>query len=171
MTFATSSILGSNRLVGELYKNTVGIDLVNVAYNGGAPATTSVIGGHNTMLVANVTECQTAIASGRLRGLAVTSLARFEGLPDVPTVAESGYPGFDAVNWFGAVVRSATPKQAIDRLNAEIVRALQLPEVKDILSKQGLTPATMSPQEFDAFLRAEMKRYEGIVRKLNVKID
>ena len=171
MTFATSSILGSNRLVGELFKNMVGIDLVNVAYNGGAPATTSVIGGHNTMLVANVAECATAIASGRLKGLAVTSLSRFEGLPNVPTVAESGYPGFEALNWFGAVVRSATPRPAIDRLNAEIVRALQLPEVKGILTRQGLSPAAMSPQEFDAFLRAEMQRYESIVKKLNVKID
>ncbi len=171
MTFATSSILGSNRLVGELFKNMVGIDLVNVAYNGGAPATTSVIGGHNTMLVANVAECATAIMSGRLKGLAVTSLSRFEGLPNVPTVAESGYPGFEALNWFGAVVRSATPRPAVDRLNAEIVKALQLPEIKSILTKQGLSPSPTAPQEFDAFLRTEMQRYEGIVKKLNVKID
>jgi tripartite-type tricarboxylate transporter receptor subunit TctC len=171
MTFATSSILGSNRLVGELFNNMVGIELVNVAYNSGAPATTSVIGGHNAMLVASGPECITAISSGRLKGLAVTSSARFEGLPNLPTVAESGYPGFEALNWYGAVVRAATPRPVVDRLNAEIVRALQLPEIKSILTKQSLTPAAMSPQEFDAFLRAEMQRYEGIVKKLNVKID
>ena len=171
MTFATASVLGSNRLVGELFKNAVGIDIVNVAYNSGAPATTSVIGGHNPVLVASGPEVSAAISSGRLRGLAVTSTNRFELLPNVPTVSESGYPGFEVLNWFGAVVRSATPRPVVDRLNAEIIRAMQLPEINNILTKQGLTPGMISPQEFDAFLRAEMQRYEPIVKKLKVKME
>lgn len=86
-------------------------------------------------------------------------------------MAESGFPGFEALNWFGAVVRGATPKSVVERLSAEIARALQLPEVKDILGKQGLSPATRSPEEFDAFMRAEMQRNERIIRALNLKIE
>lgn len=171
LTFATASILGSQRLAVELFREIAKIKLVNVPYNGGAPATTSVIGGHNTMLVANVPESASPILSGRLRGLAVTSLARCEMLPNVPSVAESGYPGFETLNWFGAVIREATPRSVIDRLSAEIARALQLPEIKDLLAKQGLIPGAMSPQEFDAFLLAEGQRYGRIIKTLNIKIE
>jgi len=101
----------------------------------------------------------------------VTSAARSDVLRDVPTIAESGYPGFDVTNWFGAVVRSATPRSTIQRLAAEIARALQLPEVSDVLTKLGLSPAPMSPEAFDAFLRSEMEKNGRIIRKLNVQAD
>ena len=172
LTFATASIIGGQRLAMELlFRETAGVALVNVPYNGGAPATTAVMGGHTLMLIANISESAPHIASGRLRGIAVTSLTRSDILPAVPTVAESGYPGFEALNWFGAVARSATPRTAIERLNAEIARALQLPEVKDILGKEGLAPAAMSPEAFDAFMRTEMQRYERIIRALKLKME
>jgi tripartite-type tricarboxylate transporter receptor subunit TctC len=171
LTFGTASIIGGQRIAAELFKEAARIGLVSVPYNGGAPAATAVMGGHTTMLVANVVESAPHIASGRLRGVAVTSLTRADTLPNVPTVAESGYPGFESLNWFGAVVRGATPKNVVERLSAEIARALQLAEVKDLLGKQGLAPAAMSPNEFDAFLRVEMQRNERIVRTLNLKID
>lgn len=93
------------------------------------------------------------------------------GAVDILGVAESGFPGFDAGNWFGAVVRTGTPKAAIDRMSAEIARALQLPEVRDALVKLGLSPGAMSPSEFDAFLRAEMENNGKIIRALNLKIE
>ena len=136
----------------------------------GAPATTAAMGGHTTMLVSNVVESAPQIIAGRLRGIAVTSLARSDVLPNVPTVAESGYPGFEALNWFGAVARVA-PKPMIERLSAEIARALELPEVKDPMKRQGMSPAAMSPDEFDAYLRAEAQRNERIIRALNLKIE
>jgi tripartite-type tricarboxylate transporter receptor subunit TctC len=123
------------------------------------------------MLLANILETAPHIASGRLRGLAVTSLARSDHLPDVPTMAESGYPGFEALNWFGAVARSTTPRTVIDRLSADIGRALQLPEVKDILGKEGLVPAATSPQEFDAFMQNEMRRFERVIKALNLRMN
>ena len=171
LTFGTASIIGGQRLAMELVREAAGVDLINVPYNGGAPAATAVMGGHTSMLIANISESAPHIASGRLRGIAVTSLARSDNLPDVPTIAESGYAGFEALNWFGAVARSATPRTAIERLSAEIARALQLPEVKDILGKEGLAPAAMSPEAFDAFMRTEMQRYERIIRTLKLKME
>jgi tripartite-type tricarboxylate transporter receptor subunit TctC len=170
LTFATASILGGQRLAGELFRETVGINIINVPYNGGAPATTAAMGGHTTMLVSNVVESAPQIVAGRLRGIAVTSLARTDALPNVPTVAESGYPGFEALNWFGAVARTA-PRPLIERLNAEMTRALELQEVKDQMARQGMVPSAMSPEAFDVFMRAEAQRNERIIRSLNLKIE
>ncbi len=171
LTFATASIIGGQRLAMERFREAAGINLVNVPYNGGAPATIAVMGGHSSMLIANISETAPHIASGRLRGIAVTSLARSGHLPNVPSIAESGYPGFEALNWFGAVARSATPRPVLERLSADIGRALQLPEVKDVLGKQGLVAAATSPQEFDAFMRAEMGGFERVIKKLKLKMN
>ena len=171
LNYATASIIGGQRLAGELFKDVAKVDITNVPYNGGAPATMAVVGGHTSMLVTNIIEAAPQVTAGKLRGIAVTTIKRSEVLPQVPTVAESGYPGFDAGNWFGTVVRTGTPKAAIDRLNAEIARGLELPEVRDMLLKQGLTPAPMSPEQFNAFLRTETERTGRIVKTLNLKMD
>ncbi|MGZ5091854.1 MAG: Bug family tripartite tricarboxylate transporter substrate binding protein [Burkholderiales bacterium] len=92
-------------------------------------------------------------------------------LPDVPTIAESGFPGFDAGNWFGVVVRSGTPSSIVDRLNAEIVRVLELPAVREPLVSHGLSPAPMTSEQFTAFIHSEMERNGKIVKSLNLKID
>ncbi len=171
LTFGTASILGGQRLAGELFREAVRIDIINIPYNGAALAATAVMGGHTSILVANIAESAPHIASGRLRAIAVTSLARSDNLPNVPTVAESGYAGFEALNWFGAVARSATPKNVIERLSTEIARALQLAEVNEILIRQGLVPAAMSPDAFDAYMRAEMRRNQRIIKSLNLRIE
>jgi tripartite-type tricarboxylate transporter receptor subunit TctC len=171
LTFATASILGGQRLAAEQFADAAKIRLTNVPYNGGGPATTAAVGGHTTMLVVNVAEVAAQIEAGRLRALAVTTLARSEVLKNVPTVAESGFPGFEATNWFGAVARSATPRSAIDRLNAEIGRALQLQEVRDTLGRQGLTPAATTPAEFDAIIRREVEVNGRIIRRLGLKVE
>jgi tripartite-type tricarboxylate transporter receptor subunit TctC len=166
LTWAVSSVIG-----GELFKEAAKIDMTVVPYGGGAPAMTAVLGGHTSMLIGNMLDCAPYVASGRMRPIAVTSAARSETLPDVPTVAESGYPGFDATNWFGAVVRSGAPRGAIERLSAEIGRALKLPEVRDALGKLGMIPDPMSPAEFDALIRREMEVNGKIIRKLNLKVE
>ena len=106
-----------------------------------------------------------------LFAIAVTSLARSAAVPKVPTVAESGYPGFDATNWFGAMFRSGTAKPLIDRMSVEIGRALQLPEVNDALARVGLTAGAMTPAEFDTFIRSEMQKNGRIVRSLKLKVE
>ena len=171
LTYATASILGGQRLAMELFREVAKINVIAVPYNGGAPAATAVMGGHTTILVANIAETAPFIGSGRLRGIAVTSLKRSDLLPEIPAIAESGYAGFEALNWFGAVARSATPKNAIQRLNAEIAKALQVQEVKDILSKQGLAPAVQSPEEFDAFMKMEAERNARVIKTLGLKVE
>jgi tripartite-type tricarboxylate transporter receptor subunit TctC len=171
LTFGTASLVGGQRIAMELFRDAARIELTAVPYNGGAPAATAVMGGHTSILVANVGETAPHSTAGKLRAIAVTSLLRSQVIPDVPTVAESGYPGFEALNWFGAMVRAETPKSAIDRLSAEFGRTLRLAAVKDALGKLGLDPAPMRPEEFDAFVRAEMQRNGAIIRKLNIRAE
>lgn len=171
LTFATASLLGGQRLAMELFKEAAKIDVIAVAYGGGAPAATAVIGGHTTILVANIAETVPFAAAGKLRALAVTSLARNHLLPELPSIAESGYPGFEALNWFGAVARSGTPKSALQRLNLEITKALESPEAKGVLTKQGLAPAALSPEAFDAFLKTETDRNARVIKALNLRVE
>jgi tripartite-type tricarboxylate transporter receptor subunit TctC len=130
-----------------------------------------VLGGHTSILIVNVSETVPYVASGRLRPLAVTSLGRNGALRDVPTVAESGYPGFEALMWYGVVARAAAPRSAIERLSAEITRAVRLPEVSDALERTGLSVAAMQPAEFDAFIRAEIQRNGRIIREINLRAE
>lgn len=152
LTWGVSSIIGGGRIAGELFHDLAGIKMINVPYGGGAPATVALLGGHTSLLVGNVLDCSQHIGNGRVRGVAVTSLKRADILPQVATIAESGWPGFEALNWFGAVVRAGTPRTVVDRLSNEIGKALQLPEVRDIFAKQGFTIGNMSPAQFDAYI-------------------
>lgn len=171
LTFASGTAAGGLRLNAERFRTAAGIDIVNVPYQGGVPAVTAVLGGHTSILIVNVSETVPHVASGRLRPLAVTSLERNGALQEVPTVAESGYAGFEALMWYGVVARAAAPKGAIDRLSAEITRAVQLPEVSDALDRKGLSVATMRPAEFDAFIRAEIQNNGTIIREINLKVE
>ncbi len=171
LTFASGTAAGGLRLNAERFKAAAGIDIVNVPYQGGVPAVTAVLGGHTSILMVNVSETVPHLGSGRLRALAVTSLARLDALGNVPTVAESGYPGFEALMWYGVVARSAAPKAAIDRLSGELTRALRAPEVGDTLGRLGLTTAVMATDEFNAFLRAEMQSNAKIIKALELKVE
>jgi tripartite-type tricarboxylate transporter receptor subunit TctC len=101
----------------------------------------------------------------------VTSAQRAVNLPEVPTIAESGWPGFESLNWFGVMVRSGTPRPIVERLSAEIAKALKAPEAGAILTKQGFSEGTMSPADYDTYIRNEMQRNERILKKLNLKLD
>ena len=171
ITYASSGAGTGHHLAGELFKSLAKIDLIHVPYQGGAPAAMAVMGGHTSILLVNILSTAPHVATGRLRALAVTSPERSEVLKDVPTVAESGFPGFDTAIWFGTVVPSATPKEAVNRLSAEILRALQLPEVKDIITRIGMNSAGLPAAEFDVFLRAELRSNEKIARAVNLRID
>jgi tripartite-type tricarboxylate transporter receptor subunit TctC len=171
LTYATASVIGSQRIAGELFKMVAKIDITHVPYNGGAPATLATVGGHTTLLVSNIIEIAPNARAGKLRALGVTTLTRSDVLPEVPTIAESGYPGFDAGNWFGVAIRSGTAKPIVDRLNAEIVRALDIPDVRQPLVAHGLSPTPTTPDQFTAFLRNELERNGKIVKALGLKIE
>ncbi len=171
LTFASGTATGGLRLNAERFKAAAGIDIVNVPYQGGVPAVTAVIGGHTSILIVNVSETVPHIASGRLRPLAVTSLKRSEVLADVPTVAESGYPKFEALMWYGVMARAATPKGALERLNGELTRAARTPEVIDALGRLGLSVATLGQAEFDAFVRTEIQSNGKVIKAINLKVE
>ncbi|HTD92048.1 MAG TPA: tripartite tricarboxylate transporter substrate binding protein [Burkholderiales bacterium] len=171
LTYATSGAGTGHHLAGELFKSLAKIDIIHVPYQGGAPAAIAVIGGHTSILLVNILSVVPHVPSGRLRALAVTSPARSEVLKDIPTVAESGFPGFDTSIWFGSVVPAATPKEAVNRLSTEILRALQFPEVKDVVNRIGLNVAGLSATEFDAFLRTELGNNEKIARTVKLRLD
>jgi tripartite-type tricarboxylate transporter receptor subunit TctC len=171
LTFASGTAAGGLRLNAERFKAAAGIDILNVPYQGGHAAVVAVIGGHTSILMVNVSETVPHIQSGRLRALAVTSLERIAALKDTPTVAESGYPGFEALMWYGVVARSAAPKNAIDRLGAELLRTLQPAEVKDAFARLGLSTAPMGPAEFDAFIRSEIQSNGKIIKSIGLKAE
>ena len=171
LTYATPGSGTPLHLAMESFKGLAKAEVIHVPYPGAAQAVPAVIGGHASILVLPAADIAPHIATGRLRGLAVTSLARSDVLKDIPSLAESGYPGFDMSIWFGSWVPAATPKEAVSRLSAEILRALQLAEVKEGLVKQGFSAAPMRAEEFDVFFRAEIRRYEKIAREINFKID
>jgi tripartite-type tricarboxylate transporter receptor subunit TctC len=147
------------------------MDMNFVPYQGGVQATISVVGGHAPVLVAPLSDASPHILSGKLRALAVTSLERAEALREVPTVAESGYPGFDWVTWIGAAVPARTPKAVVERLSAAMLRAVHAPETKAAFSRLSISQAPMGAEEFGAFLRAQMRSYETTVRQANIKAD
>jgi len=171
LTYGTASIIGQQRVAAELFKEAAKIDIVNVPYNGAVFAATAVIGGHTSMLLVNVADIAPQLAAGKLRPIAVTTASRVESLKDVPTIAESGFPGFEITNWSGMVVRSATPRAAITRLNVEIARAFQQNEVVEALAKLGLSPAPMNAEAFDALIQSEMRNNGNVVKRLGVRID
>ncbi len=171
LTYATASPTGFQRLAAEQFKLLAKIDIVNVPYQGGGPASIAVMGGHTTINFGNVSEAAPYVANGRLRAIAVTSLERSDVMKDVPTVHESGYPGYEATNWFGAVTRVGAPKAAIDRLSAEFARALDTPEVKSGLTKSGLYNAYLNPERYDEFLRQQFRANEKTVKATGMRME
>jgi tripartite-type tricarboxylate transporter receptor subunit TctC len=171
LAYATNGNGTGQHLTGEWLKLMAGIDLLHVPYQGGGPSVVAVMGGHAPILMSTIPALVPALASGKLRPLAVTSRGRVDLLRNVPTLAESGMPEFELTSSLGAVVRSGSPKDAINHLSTELVRAMQLPEVKDTLIKAGIYPAPSGPEEFDAIMRADVLKIQKIVREAKIKLD
>jgi tripartite-type tricarboxylate transporter receptor subunit TctC len=160
-----------NHLATELFKTRAGVDLVHIPYKGSQLAIPDVLTGVVPVLFANVSPLQPHIKSGRLRPLGVTSKARARTLPDVPTIAESGYPGYEAVNWFGLVAPARTPDEAIRRLNAALRDALAAPEIRGFYESRSAEVATSTPEEMRSFLRGEIAKWAEVVKASGARID
>jgi tripartite-type tricarboxylate transporter receptor subunit TctC len=171
LLYATNGYGTGQHLTGEMLKLAAGIDILHVPYQGGAPAAIAVIGGHAELLISTISAVSNYLASGRLRALAVTSHDRFIHLKDVPTLSESGYPGIELNNYLGAIAPAATPKPVINRLSAEIVRALKRPEVQDALKRQMAQAAPLGADEFDAVIGREVRKIQKIVKDAKLKIE
>ena len=155
----------------ELFKHMAGVDIVHIPYKGTAAVVQSLLTGEVQVAFAQMATVRPQIASGKLRVLAVATASRAQAMPDVPTVAEAGVPGFKADVWFGVVAPAGTPADIIAKLNQELVAIMHLPDVDEQLRRQGIEPMTSTPEEFAAFLRAEIRKWGELVRKTGAHVD
>ena len=169
ITFATAGAGTVNHLSGELLKMLAGIDILHVPYKGSGSVMPDLLGGHVHSLFAAMPTVTGHIRAGRLRALAVTTPRRFRGLPDVPTIAESGYRGYDFSSWFGVLAPAKTPQAVIARLHAEIVKALKDPSALQRLEDYEIFGST--PEEFAAFITAEIDKTAKVIRASGATID
>ena len=171
LTYGTNGAGSAQHVTGELLKQMGKIDMIHVPYQGGGPSAVAVMGGHTTILISTIATVTPHINSGKLRPIAVTSQTRSDLVKDVPTMAESGFPEFELTGMLGVFARSATPRELINRLGAEVVRALQIPEVRESLFKQGISAAPLGPAEYDALVRAQIPKIQKIVRDAGIKLE
>ena len=171
IAFASPGNGSTPHMAVELFARAAGISLQHIPYKGGAPAITDAIGGQVPLVAVNALEMLPHFKSGKLKVLAVLSNRRSPIFPDVPTIAESGFAGFEASVWYGFVAPAATPKPVVARLHAEVQKALQTPEVRERMAAVGGEVSPGSAEQFGALIRAERARYDKLVREANIKPD
>jgi tripartite-type tricarboxylate transporter receptor subunit TctC len=169
ITYGSSGIGGAGHLAGELLKMMAKIDLVHVPYKGGGPAMQGLLGGEIAAYFATPVAAGAHVKAGKARALATTGPQRDPLMPDVPTVAESGYPGYEATNWYAYLVPVATPREIVGRLNTELVKVLRQPEVRDLLNKQGVEPQTGTPDELKRYMESEHRTWGRVVKDAGIK--
>jgi tripartite-type tricarboxylate transporter receptor subunit TctC len=171
LNVASSGSGTSLHLAAELFKSMTGIELVHVAYKGGAPAVADLMGGHVDLMFDVLPSSMPYVKAGRLKALGVTSEQRTPLLPDIPTLAESGVPGYQAVTWNGILAPAATPRDVISKLNGAIAQILRTPEMKERFAGIGTEPIWTTPEQFDAFLRAETVKWTGVIKSAGIKLE
>ncbi len=169
--YASTGAGSASHLAGELFNQRAGIDMVHVPYKGGAPALQDLLGERVTSYFAAPPTALPHIEAGKLIPLATTGLTRPAYMPDIPTVAEAGYPGFEALNWYAFVAPGKTPKPMLDRWNTEIVKVLNDPGVKEALNKHGLTPQPTTRTEFAAFMKKEYEQWGRLVKERKLSAE
>ena len=148
-----------------------GVKMQHVPYQGAVPALNDLLGGRLSMIFSSMPPALPHIKAEKLKALAVTSSVRSPAAPDVPTVAESGLPGFEVINWYGVLAPAGTPKDIVAKLNAEIRKIMNRPDVKDRLAAQGAESVTDTPQEFQAYLKAETQKWAKVVKFSGAHVD
>jgi tripartite-type tricarboxylate transporter receptor subunit TctC len=171
LSFASSGAGAPQRMGGELFKRVAGLDMLHIPYKGSGPAMTDLMGGHVLTMVETVPAALPHIKAGKIRALAVTTPQRISMLPDVPTAAEAGLPGFEISSLFGILVPTGTPQAIIARLNAEITKVLSMPEVKQDLLQQGAYAVTSTPEQAQARVQQEITLWAKVIREADIKPD
>jgi tripartite-type tricarboxylate transporter receptor subunit TctC len=169
LNYASSGLGTPYHMAGELFKAMSGTDIVHVAHKASGDARTAVLGGHIEMMIDAITTTAPNVQGGQVRALGTTGRTRSALLPDVPTIAEAGVPGYEATIWLGIMAPAGTPKAIVDKLNAEIGKAVSQPATKEAWAKQGAVPLVMSPAEFDAYLRADIDKWANVIQKAGIK--
>jgi tripartite-type tricarboxylate transporter receptor subunit TctC len=169
VNFASAGVGTSPHLSMELFLVMTGLKMVHVPYKGSGPGVTDLVAGHVPAMMPNMLSAQPHIKSGRLRALGVTGAKRAPGADNIPTIAEAGVPGYEAVQWYGVLAPAATPRDIITRLHAGVVRALQNPDVRQRLLNDGAEPVGSSPEEFTAYLRSETAKWAKVIQAAGIK--
>ena len=171
LNFASAGSGGTMHLAGELLKSAAKIDMVHVPYKGGGPALTDVLSGQIELTFVGAPASMPHIRSGRLKVLAVTSARRSAALPDVPTVAELGYPGYEVAAWYGVIAPARVPAPVVSFLSGELAKVVALPDVREKLLALGIEPVGSTPEKFTEHLRSEIARWTPIIQKAGLKIE
>ena len=171
ISFSSSGTGSVPHLAGELLNTRAGVQMTHVPYRGTGPALADAIGGQVQMTIANIVPTLPQVKAGKLRALAVTSLQRVKLAPELPTIAESGYPGFEASVWYGIFVPAKTPQALIARLNRDLDQVMNQPDMQPRLSQEGATPLHATPQQFAAYVHGELAKWAEVVRISGAKAD
>ncbi|MBT2299481.1 tripartite tricarboxylate transporter substrate binding protein [Variovorax paradoxus] len=169
LSFASPGAGSQAHLAGELMALDADLQLIHVPYKGIGPALNDVVGGQVTMMFGSMSAVLPHVKSGKLRALGVASLKRSAAMPELPTIAEQGLPGFEAVSWYALMAPAGTPKAVVDRLNAESARVLAKPQMKEKFAVLGLEPGSGKPQEIVATIQTETARWADVIKKKNIK--
>ena len=171
LNFASGSTGSAGHLAGELFKSMAGVDMTHIPYKGAAPDVIDLMAGQVSLMFDNMASALPYIKAGRVRALAVTTLKRSPLLPQLPTISEVGLRGFDISTWFGIFAPAGTPPDVVAKLNTEIVRILHTPEMKERLAALGAEPIGNKPDEFSAFIKAEIPKYAKVIKASGAKAD
>ena len=171
LTYGSSGAGNAGHLATELYLNMAGGKMVHVPYKGGAPAMVDLIAGQVQVVFSSSATAVPQVKAGKIRALAVTTARRSAALPDLPTVSESGLPGYEADNWYGFVTVAQTPAAIVSRYHAEITRALNSPDVRQVLTFQGLDVRTSSSQEFGAYMKSEFDKWAKVIKAAGISAN
>lgn len=171
LNYGSAGSGSGGHLFVEMFGSMAGVKLMHVPYKGAAPATTATLSGETIFMFDNIVTTLPLTRAGRLRGLAVTTAKRSAAAPEMPTVAEAGVPGYDANAWFGVFAPAGTPQPVVNRLNAEIVKIVKMPEVHDRFMALGAEPAGTTAGEFGAFFRSEVAKWAKVVKSSGAQVD
>jgi tripartite-type tricarboxylate transporter receptor subunit TctC len=171
LTYATAGVGSSSHITGELFKQTARVDITHVPYKGASPAMIDLRGGRITYMGTSLASAAQFVKEGKIRAIATTGAKRARMLPDVPTVAEQGYPGFESTSWLGMLTPAGVPRPIIDRLNREIVTLLDTPEVQRMVLAEGGEIVSGTPEDFGAFLRSELPKWAQVIKKAGITAD
>ena len=171
LNFASGGLGSSGHLTGELFKSMARIQMTYIPYKGGELALIDLVGGRVHLVFSNVLSSLQHVRSGRARAIAVTSARRYAAVPELVTVAESGLPGFEAVNWYGWLAPAGTPVAVVDKLNREIGNIVRLPDVQQRFARDGAEPASSTPSEFSERIVSEVARWRKVVTEANLRVE
>ena len=172
LSFGSGSTGSTGHLAGELFKTMAGVDMVHIPYKGGAPAMQDLLAGQTQLMFDNLANALPQVKAGKLRAIAVTTVARAPSVPELPTIAESGLPGFDLTTWFGIFAPAGTPPEVVAKLNAEIAKALSAKDLAERLAAMGtVPPENNTPERFAAFVRSEAAKYARVVKDSGARVD